>query len=116
MDSASLWFGGGSEEEAASSGLHFDTLDNFHVLLQGRKTWTVFDPGDAHLLNLIAPVEHVLPDGKVQAHKNDINVHFAKFVNKCKQHACVRACVQVCLWYAVMRSSWLPTSQAGAAR
>jgi len=79
VDKVSLWLGGGGDIGAGNCGLHFDALDNFHIMLHGRKEWTIYDPGDAHLLHFISPANYVLPDGTIRTHQNLVNLQFEKY-------------------------------------
>ncbi len=47
------------------AGLHYDGLDNMHVLLTGEKLWKLYAPDDARHLQLIIPPNRVFPNGYV---------------------------------------------------
>ena len=80
VDMVSLWVGGAPERHAGNCGLHYDSMDNFHVLLQGQKQWTIYGPADAHQLNYIAPPRMVMPDGYIHAHRGSaINLQFENY-------------------------------------
>jgi hypothetical protein len=97
VDAVSLWLGGSAAAKAAPTaattmeqeegggqgdnncGLHFDAMDNFHVMLAGRKDWTVYDPADAPRLQFIAPTNFVLADGTVRGRQSSANIQFDKY-------------------------------------
>jgi len=42
-----------------AAGLHYDNLDNFHVVTHGRKHWKIFSPNDAGRMDYIQPPQQV---------------------------------------------------------
>lgn len=49
----------------ASSGLHYDKLDNLHVVLHGRKLWNIFSPADTQRMAYYMPPSSVSLTGDV---------------------------------------------------
>jgi hypothetical protein len=73
--------GSARPDNAGQCGLHYDALDNFHVLLSGYKRWKIYSPADALNLDYVLPVVNVSEDGDILQ--------------------CVRACVRA-LFYCAM--------------
>ena len=61
----SFWMGAATPDRPGISGLHYDRLDNFHVLLRGRKEWKVFSPADAMHMEYVVPPHFVDTIGEV---------------------------------------------------
>ncbi len=80
--------GSAKPENAGQCGLHYDALDNFHVLLSGRKKWKIYSPADALNLDYVLPTLNVSADGDIL---QCVRVHHGWW---CIARACVRACVR----------------------
>ncbi|KAJ3272687.1 hypothetical protein HDV01_005323 [Terramyces sp. JEL0728] len=66
-----LWIGMGSEK-GATTGLHHDFHDNFYLLKQGRKRFTLFSPKDADKMYTCGTISRVFRNGLIE-YENDEN-------------------------------------------
>ena len=51
--------GSASPDNPGTCGLHFDALENFHVLLSGHKKVKLYSPADAMKMDYVLPMANV---------------------------------------------------------
>lgn len=58
-----IWMG--HSKEGTSTGLHHDFHDNFYIAIRGRKTFRLFSPRCAEILNTTGKIVHIHENGLI---------------------------------------------------